>query len=161
MQSAASAASQLEAWRHYGIGMGAAAGDVLLSGFASIYFERVLKSADEVYSVWDRNFQLAVWSIAIYTPMMLRDNPTAPFAGWSAVAAVCAAVGALGGVLVALCLKHADSVTKTIATTGAIVLTTLVNAAFLDGPMSLAVATGALLVVLSVFSFNDNGEQRS
>ena len=46
------------------------------------------------------------------------------------------------------------------ATTGAIVLTTLVNAAFLDGPMSLAVATGALLVVLSVFSFNDNGEQR-
>ena len=82
------------------------------------------------------------------------------FAGWSAVAAVCAAVGALGGVLVALCLKHADSVTKTIATTGAIVLTTLVNAAFLDGPMSLAVATGALLVVLSVFSFNDNGEQR-
>ena len=48
----------------------------------------------------------------------------------------------MGGVLVALCLKHADSVTKTIATTGAIVLTTLVNAAFLDGPMSLAVATG-------------------
>ena len=48
---AASAASQLEAWRHYGIGMGAAAGDVLLSGFASIYFERVLKSVDETYSV--------------------------------------------------------------------------------------------------------------
>ena len=142
------------------MGFGAVLAEVVLSGFASIYFERVLKSADAVYSVWDRNFQLAVWSIAIYTPMMLRDNPTAPFAGWSAVAAVCAAVGALGGVLVALCLKHADSVTKTIATTGAIVLTTLVNAAFLDGPMSLAVATGALLVVLSVFSFNDNGEQR-
>ena len=144
----------------WAVGFGAVLAEVVLSGFASIYFERVLKSADEVYSVWDRNFQLAVWSIAIYTPMMLRDNPTAPFAGWSAVAAVCAAVGALGGVLVALCLKHADSVTKTIATTGAIVLTTLVNAAFLDGPMSLAVATGALLVVLSVFSFNDNGEQR-
>ena len=48
---AASAASQLEAWRHYGIGMGAAAGDVILSGFASIYFERVLKSVDETYSV--------------------------------------------------------------------------------------------------------------
>jgi UDP-sugar transporter A1/2/3 len=51
MRSAASAASQLEAWRHYGIGMGAAAGDVILSGFASIYFERVLKSVDETYSV--------------------------------------------------------------------------------------------------------------
>ena len=152
--------SQISWSGEWAVGFGAVLAEVVLSGFASIYFERVLKSADEVYSVWDRNFQLAVWSIAIYTPMMLRDNPTAPFAGWSAVAAVCAAVGALGGVLVALCLKHADSVTKTIATTGAIVLTTLVNAAFLDGPMSLAVATGALLVVLSVFSFNDNGEQR-
>jgi len=54
VQSTASAASQLlqlEAWRRYGIGMGAAAGDVILSGFASIYFERVLKSVDETYSV--------------------------------------------------------------------------------------------------------------
>ena len=135
--------------------------EVVLSGFASIFFERVLKSADEaVQRERKGEGQLAAWSIAIYTPMMPATNPTAPFAGWSVVAAVCAAVGALGGVLVALCLKHADSVTKTIATTGAIVLTTLVNAAFLDGPMSLAVATGALLVVLSVFSFNDNGEQR-
>lgn len=50
-QATASAASQLEAWRRYGIGMGAAAGDVILSGFASIYFERVLKSIDETYSV--------------------------------------------------------------------------------------------------------------
>ena len=32
-------------------GMAAAAGDVILSGFASIYFERVLKSVEETYSV--------------------------------------------------------------------------------------------------------------
>ena len=51
MDAAASAASQIEAWRHYSIGMAAAAGDVILSGFASIYFERVLKSVEETYSV--------------------------------------------------------------------------------------------------------------
>ena len=50
-QAAASAASQVEAWRHYSVGMSAAAGDVILSGFASIYFERVLKSVEETYSV--------------------------------------------------------------------------------------------------------------
>ena len=45
------------------MGFGAVLAEVVLSGFASIYFERVLKSADEVYSVWDRNFQLAARNI--------------------------------------------------------------------------------------------------
>ena len=58
---------------------------------------------------------------------MVYDNPNNPFAGWSGTTAVCAAVGALGGVLVALSIKLADSIMKTIATTGAIVLTTSSN----------------------------------
>jgi len=105
-------------------------------------------------------------------------------------------VGALGGVLVALSLKYADSVTKTIATTGAfrphprrglhlhlkaapqstlglalqlyclavsrayagaIVLSTLLNAAFLDGPCNLSIVVGTLIVVVSVVSYSDNG----
>ena len=146
MDAAASAASQIEAWRHYSIGMAAAAGDVILSGFASIYIERVLKSVEETYSVWDRNFQLAFWSASIYLPILIYDNPTNPFVGWSYVAVchrgleprtsrppgrfathtpeprlgqvLCAAVGALGGVLVALSIKYTDSILKTIATTG-------------------------------------------
>ena len=77
--------------------MAAAAGDVILSGFASIYFERVLKSVEETYSVWDRNFQLAFWSASIYLPILIYDNPTNPFVGWSGVAVACSAVGALGG----------------------------------------------------------------
>jgi len=92
---------------------------VVLSGFVSIYFEKVLKSKTETYSVWDRNFQLAFWSILIYTPIMIHDNPRQPFAGWTPMAAVCAAVGGTGGVLVALSIKYADSIMKTIATTGA------------------------------------------
>ena len=59
---------------------------MILSGFASIYFERVLKSVEETYSVWDRNFQLAFWSAAIYLPILIYDNPTNPFVGWSYVA---------------------------------------------------------------------------
>ena len=146
------------AWRDFGVGMGAAVGDVVLSGFASIYFEKVLKSTDETYSVWDRNFQLAFWSAAIYLPIMLRDNPHDPFVGWSWVAVLCAAVGALGGVLVALSIKHTDSIMKTIATTGSIVLTTGLNAAFLAGPLNLAIAVGAVIVINSVFSYNDPGD---
>ncbi len=68
-----------------------------------------------------------------------------------------AAVGALGGVLVALSIKHADSIMKTIATTGAIVLTTVLNATFMQGPCTLPIITGALVVVVSVFNYNDEG----
>uniref|UniRef100_A0A7S2JMY7 UDP-galactose transporter n=1 Tax=Haptolina brevifila TaxID=156173 RepID=A0A7S2JMY7_9EUKA len=144
--------------RHFAIGMGASLGDVLLSGFASIYFEMVLKSKSETYSVWDRNLQLAFWSSLIYGPIMMYDNPSAPFQGWSIITMACSAVGALGGVLVALSIKHTDSIMKTIATTGAIVLTTILNAAFLNGPFTLPIWTGALIVVISVFNYNDRGD---
>ena len=138
------------------IGMAASLGDVILSGFVSIYFEKVLKSKTETYSVWDRNLQLAFWSSIIYAPVMFYDNPYSPFEGWSVVTCVTSVVGALGGVLVALSIKYTDSIMKTIATTGSIVLTTVLNAAFLSGPFTLPIWTGALIVVISVFNYNDN-----
>ena len=144
--------------KEFAIGMAASFGDVLLSGFVSIYFEMVLKSKSETFSVWDRNLQLAFWSTIIYAPIMFYDNPTEPFKGWSVVTLGCAAVGALGGVLVALSIKYTDSVMKTIATTGSIVLTTVLNAAFLSGPFTLPIWAGALVVVVSVFNYNDNGD---
>ena len=89
---------------------------------------------------------------------MMYDNPHNPFAGWTWVAAACAAVGALGGVLVALSIKHTDSIMKTIATTGSIVLTTILNASFLGGPFNLPILTGGLVVIVSVFNYNDKGD---
>ena len=43
--------------------------------------------------------------------------------------------------------------------TGSIVLTTLLNAAFLSGPLTLAIVVGALVVVVAVFGYNDNGDR--
>ena len=47
---------------------------------------------------------------------------------------------------------------KTIATTGSIVLTTILNAAFLGGPFNLPILTGGLVVIVSVFNYNDKGD---
>ena len=55
-------------------------------------------------------------------------------------------------------LLQTDSIMKTIATTGSIVLTTVLNAAFLSGPFTLPIWAGGLVVVVSVFNYNDNGE---
>ena len=115
--------------------------------------------------MWDRNLQLAFWSGLIYTPIMFYDSrqlgETHPFQGWSVVTLGCAAVGALGGILVALSIKYTDSIMKTIATTGSIVLTTTANAAFLEGPFTLPVWAGGLVVIVSVFNYNDQGDPRS
>ena len=56
-------------YKEFMIGMAASFGDVVLSGFVSIYFEKVLKSKSETYSVWDRNFQLAFWSMVVHLPI--------------------------------------------------------------------------------------------
>lgn len=144
--------------RSFAIGIAASFGDVVLSGFVSIYFEMVIKSKAETFSVWDRNLQLSFWSMLIYAPIMFYDRPNDPFGGWSFITLLCAACGALGGVLVALSIKHTDSIMKTIATTGSIVLTTVLNAAFLHGPFTLNIMAGTIVVVVSVFNYNDKGD---
>eukprot|EP01037_Dinobryon_pediforme_P018668 gene18668-18967_t len=63
-------------------GFGAVLTEVVLSGFASIYFEKVVKSTTEVVSIWERNFQLGIYSILIYGSIIVYENlngsPDAP-----------------------------------------------------------------------------------
>jgi len=40
--------------------------EVTLSGFASIYFEKVIKTDPEQLGIWERNYQLAFGSIPVY-----------------------------------------------------------------------------------------------
>jgi UDP-sugar transporter A1/2/3 len=43
-------------------GFAAVLTEVVLSGFASIYFEKVVKSTTEVVTIWERNFQLGSYA---------------------------------------------------------------------------------------------------
>ena len=54
----------------------------------------------------------------------IYDNPTNPFRGWSMVTVVVAVLGAVGGILVALVIKYADGLAKSLSTASSIVLTT-------------------------------------
>ena len=88
--------------------------DSLLSGLATVYFEKVLKTTK--LTVWDRNLQLAFYSMLIYVPWSVIDNPANPFKGWSAVTVIVALLGAIGGILVAMVIKYADGLAKNLAT---------------------------------------------
>ena len=146
--------SELWSWL---IGAAAVLLEVTLSGFVSVYFEKVLKGSE--LSVWDRNLQLAVYSCFIYYPLHIYSTGDIyPFNGWSTVTVITSALGAAGGLLVALCIKHLDSIIKSIATSGCTVIT-MVVAYFLQGaPLSLESSIGAALVIMAIFNYNDDAE---
>lgn len=143
------------------LGYGAVLAEVILSGFASIYFEKIVKSTTEVVSIWERNFQLSLYSIAIYSAMIFYDHTfstsshsvPAAFSNWSLLATIVAVLGSLGGLLVAASLKYADSILKTLATAGAIIISTFLGYLFLDGPFSHEVVLGSLVTVLAILNY--------
>eukprot|EP01038_Epipyxis_sp_PR26KG_P005010 gene5010-6996_t len=129
--------------------------EVMLSGFASIYFEKVVKSTTEVVSIWERNFQLGIYSIIMYGGIILfeKDDTRESWSNWSMITVLVAVLGATGGLLVAATLKYADSILKTIATAGAIVISTILGHYFLNGPLNVIVAIGGMVTILSICNY--------
>ena len=141
------------------LGFGAVLTEVMLSGFASIYFEKVVKSTTEVVTIWERNFQLGLYSMAMYGGIMVYDGMSSErqaWSNWSWLTVSVSMFGAVGGLLVAATLKYADSILKTMAAAGAIVLSTILGYLLLDGPMGLVtcVGGGAVIVAICNFSFD-------
>jgi len=64
-----------------------------------------------------------------------------------------ALLGAAGGVLVALVIKHADGLAKNLATASSIVLTTLASHYFFSGPMSVPIGLSCLVVIVSGYIY--------
>lgn len=140
--------------------------EVVLSGFASIYFEKVIKNTVEVASIWERNLQLGFYSILMYGFIVFYEsslsapsasNPStvarSAWSNWSWITLTVAILGAVGGLLVAATLKYADSILKTLAAAGAIVLSTILGHYFLDGPLDAIVSIGGLVTILSIANY--------
>ena len=141
------------------LGYGAVLTEVCLSGFASIYFEKVVKSNTEVVTVWERNFQLAFYSILIYFVLLAYDSHSSETSSasssspWSMVTFVVAFLGALGGLLVAATLKYADSILKTLATAGAIVLATVFGHFLLGSLLNLVIMLGSVCTIIAILNY--------
>ena len=134
--------------------------EVVLSGFASIYFEKVVKSTTELVTIWERNFQLGVYSMLMYGCIIIYENQFSSdipdrkiFSNWSFITLMVSILGAAGGLLVAATLKYADSILKTLAAAGAICISTVAGHYFLDGPLDLVIAIGALVVIFSIANY--------
>jgi Nucleotide-sugar transporter len=62
-------------------------------------------------------------------------------------------LGAAGGLLVALSIKYGDAILKTLATTAAIILSSLLDYTFLDGPLTPIMMIAGVQVILSICNY--------
>jgi|EP01033_Poteriospumella_lacustris_P010348 UDP-sugar transporter A1/2/3 len=155
-----------------GFGFAAVLTEVVLSGFASIYFEKVVKSTTETITIWERNFQLCMYSLLMYggiilyesyasvaasssTPLANGASMTArpAWSNWTWITLTVAALGATGGLLVAATLKYADAILKTLAAAGAIVISTVLGHYLLGGPLDMIVSIGACVTILAIANY--------
>lgn len=136
------------------IGIVAVIIEVTLSGFSSIYFEKVIKVDPHQLTIWERNFQLALGSFPIYILFIIFDSKAVGLGrGWSIITWILAALGAAGGLLVALSIKYGDSILKTIATTGAITISAVIDHLFLGGPLTPIMIIAGIQVVISICDY--------
>lgn len=138
------------------IGLTAALGACFLSGFAGIYFEKILKGAD--ISVWMRNVQLSLLSLPFgLLTCLLNDyrhiHQNGFFFGYDGFVVYLVVLQAGGGLIVAMVVKYADNILKGFATSLAILISCVASIYLFAFQLTGQFALGALLVICSIFLY--------
>lgn len=127
------------------------------SGFAGVYFEKILKGTP--VSLWMRNIQLAFFSVFgglfmvwLYDSKKVAENGF--FAGYNSIIWVVVLLQAYGGLLIALVVKYADNILKGFAVSLSIILSSFISYWFLnDFQPSITFFVGATVVIGSTFMY--------
>lgn len=138
------------------LGFAAALGACFLSGFAGIFFEKMLKTSD--LSVWMRNIQLSLLSLPLSLITAFINDSSAIsekgfFFGYDAFTYFLVLLQACGGLIVAVVVKYADNILKGFATSLAIVLSCIVSIYLFGFELTLQFTFGTILVIISVFLY--------
>lgn len=130
----------------------------LMSGFASTYFEKVLKSSPNV-SVWMQNVRLALLSIPIaLITMQFKDGNVIRehgiFFAYDELVWIIVIGNALGGLLIAVCIRYTDNILKGLSQSVAVICACFGSIIFLDFILTKLIMVGISLVVISVYIYS-------
>lgn len=128
----------------------------VLSGFAGVYFEKILKGSD--VTVWMRNLQLSMLSIpfGIITSFAKHGEGIAKngfFHGYDLYVVYLVILNACGGLLVAVVVKYADNILKGFACSLAIIISAIVSVPLFGFSLSFQFCLGTALVISSIFLY--------
>ncbi|CAF97568.1 unnamed protein product, partial [Tetraodon nigroviridis] len=132
------------------------------SGFAGVYFEKILKETKQ--SLWVRNIQLGLFGFVLgIVGMIMYDGPVVKqsgmFQGYNSITCTVVVLQALGGLVVAMVIKYADNILKGFATSLSIIISALISYLVLDDFNPTRVFfVGSLLVVISTFLYGYEGK---
>ena len=137
-------------------GVVAVAISCLSSGFAGVYFEKILKGSKA--SVWLRNVQLGFFgSTAAIIGMFLRDYQEILekgfFFGYSPLVWMVITQQAVGGLIVAAVVRYADNILKGFATSMSIIISALSSVYLFGFILTAFFGIGTLLVVTSIYLY--------
>ena len=127
------------------------------SGFAGVYFEKILKQGRKV-SLFMRNIQLSMFGILLgLIAVMLQDYESVVqdgfFQGYTKVVWVTVLIQAGSGFVIASVMKYADNILKGFATAVSIILSSIISAFLFNFHITALFSLGVVLVVGSVFLY--------
>ncbi|KAK1940126.1 UDP-N-acetylglucosamine transporter [Phytophthora citrophthora] len=135
------------------------------SGFAGVYFEKILKGSSSKTTLWERNVQMCFLGLALsggglvyndFGSIMTRGF----FYGYRPVVWAAIGMSAFGGLLTAVVVKYADNILKAFATSIAVVLSVIMSVFVFDKVPTGQFVVGAILVNGSVYAYGKAPEWR-
>lgn len=128
-----------------------------MSGFAGVYFEKILKGTRQ--SVWLRNIQLGALGVVIgFITLYIKGSEKVSehgfFHGYDGVVWFVVCLQSFGGLLVAVVVKYADNILKGFATSAAIIVSCIASMYFFDFQLSLQFTGGSVMVMLAVYMYS-------
>ncbi|XP_008316126.2 UDP-galactose translocator isoform X2 [Cynoglossus semilaevis] len=143
--------------QNYFVGLVAVVISCLSSGFAGVYFEKILKGSSA--SVWVRNVQLGIFGTALGMLGLWWNDGTAVaqqgfFFGYTNMVWCVIFNQAFGGLLVAVVVKYADNILKGFATSFSIIVSTVLSIYLFGFHVDFLFTVGAGLVIGAVYMYS-------
>ncbi|KAK4221343.1 nucleotide-sugar transporter-domain-containing protein [Podospora fimiseda] len=131
----------------------------MTSGLTCVYFEKLLKDSGS-QSLWTRNVQLSFFSLfpALFIGVLWKDGAAIGrdgfFAGYNAIVWFIILLQAIGGLIVAVCIKYTDNVAKNFAASFSIVVSYAATTFIFQTPVTLHSTVGGSIVLLALYLYN-------
>uniref|UniRef100_A0A915PZT0 Uncharacterized protein n=1 Tax=Setaria digitata TaxID=48799 RepID=A0A915PZT0_9BILA len=129
----------------------------ILSGFAGIYLEKILKGSD--VSVWVRNVQLAIISFPVaLANVFIQDSKRVlergMLVGFDIAVWCLILLSSVGGITVAVVIKYADNILKAFAASIAIIVACIASALLFQFRPAVLFLVGTVFVIGAIFMYS-------